>query len=173
MNVYFLRHASAGKSKADPEEDARRPLDEEGIEQAKLMGRVLKAIEIEVDVIVTSPLTRAKQTAKLAAQEMGCEVRVTTDDAMRPDATTEDFQRLLKKHDTSDSIIVVGHNPSQTEFLNSLVTGKEAGRIELKKGAVAKIGVNENENTLYWLITPKLVAQIQSATSSRPKIARK
>lgn len=173
MNVYFLRHASAGKSYPDPVEDERRPLDEEGVEQAKLMGRVLKSMEIEVDVIVTSPLTRAKQTAKLAAQAMDCEERVTTDDAMRPDASYEDFQQLLKKYETSDSMVVVGHNPSQAEFLNRLVNGYEETRIELKKGAAAKVEVKDGESTLCWLITPKVVSQIQSATSSRPKTARK
>src|SRR5512144_1603916 len=112
MNVYFLRHASAGKSKLNPKEDERRPLDDEGVEQAKLMGRVLKGMEVELEAIISSPLDRAKQTAKLAAQEMDNEQLVTTDDAMRPDATYEEFQQLLKKHSGSDSIMVVGHNPT-------------------------------------------------------------
>ena len=65
MLLYFLRHASAGKTMLNPKKDERRPLDDEGILQARYMGRLLANLDVQVDQIISSPLTRARQTASL------------------------------------------------------------------------------------------------------------
>ena len=62
MIVYFLRHASAGEHFTSPKKDEKRALDKEGIEQCGYIGRALAALEVQVDVIVSSPLKRCTQT---------------------------------------------------------------------------------------------------------------
>ena len=59
MLLYFLRHASAGKSMMNPKKDERRPLDEEGMLQARYVGRLLANLDVQVDQIISSPLKRA------------------------------------------------------------------------------------------------------------------
>ena len=76
MIVYFLRHASAGKAKADPAQDDQRPLDEPGIEQSMTMGRLLARLEPQVEEIISSPLQRARQTADSLARKLGLRVEV-------------------------------------------------------------------------------------------------
>src|SRR3954451_9901295 len=99
MDIYFLRHASAGDTKAPtPEEDEKRPLDAKGIEQSKLMGKMLAALEIEPDAIISSPLTRAVQTAELVAEQLKGQPSTTLDDSLRPDATYENFLDLLQHY---------------------------------------------------------------------------
>ena len=73
MLVYFLRHASAGQRKNNPQKDEKRPLDEDGIAQCGFVGRALAALETPVDAILSSPLKRAAQTASLVANELGYE----------------------------------------------------------------------------------------------------
>jgi phosphohistidine phosphatase len=173
--VYFLRHASAGQSLADPKKDEKRPLDDDGTIQSRYIGRALAASDITVDAIISSPLKRARQTATIVANELGFEQKIEVDGAMRPEATYAQFQALLKKYQAAESIIVVGHNPSMEQFLSRII-GRQghAAAIDLKKGAIAKVDVKRLEGTLQWCITPKLVGSIHSLTkSSLPKTSRK
>ncbi len=97
MIIYFLRHASAGQQKQNAAQDEKRPLDNDGIEQCRDMGRTLAAMNVDVDLVVSSPLKRATQTASLVANELGYEGKVHLDAALRPDASFEAFRRLLEK----------------------------------------------------------------------------
>src|ERR1039458_6362612 len=76
MNLYLMRHANAGLSRENPLLDARRSLVKEGKEQCILMARTLNALKIQVDVIVSSPLKRALQTAQLVGTEMGYDAQI-------------------------------------------------------------------------------------------------
>ena len=176
MTIYFLRHASAGKKMLNPRKDEKRPLDDEGILQTRYMGRMLAQLDVHVDHIVSSPLKRATQTASLAANELAFETPIETHDALRPAAGFEDFQQMLSGYKKSDAIIVVGHNPSFTEFLSkSISESTGAAQIEFKKGAVAKVELDGKTGTLQWLVTPKIARELQTALkkSSRPKTSRK
>jgi len=176
MIIYFLRHASAGQHVANPKKDEKRALDETGIEQCGYMGRALAALDSQVDVIVSSPLKRAAQTASLVANEMGYEGKLLFDDGLRPEATFADFRKLLDKHAKQESIMVVGHNPNLSEFVGRLIseTGCEAA-VDLKKGAVARVETTRNSGVLQWCITPRMVRSLYAAAaeSSRPKTSRK
>jgi phosphohistidine phosphatase len=176
MIIYFLRHASAGKTILDPKKDERRPLDEDGILQARYIGRLLANLDVQVDQIVSSPLKRARQTASLVANELAFEAAVQIEDALRPAAEFEQFQAMLSRYRKYEAIMVVGHNPSFTEFLSKTIsTGGGAAQIDFKKGAVVKVGMNGRSGTLQWLVTPKIARALQTSlkSSSRPKTSRK
>ena len=176
MLIYFLRHASAGKTILNPKKDERRPLDEEGILQARYVGRMLANLDVQVDQIISSPLKRARQTASLVANELAFEAAVQIDDALRPEAEFEQFQAMLARYKKYDAVMVVGHNPSFTAFLSkSISTGDGAAQIDFKKGAVARVEINGRAGTLHWLVTPKIARTLQTSlkSSSRPKTSRK
>jgi len=174
MIVYFVRHASAGKSIANPKRDEQRPLDEDGILQARYVGRLLANLDVQVEQIVSSPLKRARQTASLVANELAFETAVQIEDALRPEAEFEQFQAMLAHYKKYESIMVVGHNPSLTEFLIKSISAG-ATQIEFKKGSVAKVEMNGRTGSMQWLVTPKIARTIQASlkTSSRPKTSRK
>ena len=65
---------------------------------------------------------RATQTAAVVANEIDYEEKVVIDNALRPGATYEQFQELLGRYSRKDAIMVVGHNPTMTEFLNKLLS---------------------------------------------------
>lgn len=176
MIIYFLRHASAGEPVSNPKKDEKRALDESGVEQCGYVGRALAALDVQVDVIISSPLKRAAQTASLVGNEMGHEGKLQFEDALRPGASFADFRRMLDKYARRDAIMVVGHNPNLSEFLGRSIseTGCEAA-IDLKKGAVARMERSRNQASMMWCLTPKILRTLYAtaAESSRPKTSRK
>jgi len=176
MEIYFLRHANAGEPKLNPAKDEKRPLDELGIEQSHVVGRGLAAIKFEVDEIISSPLVRAAETAAIVAEEIGHADKIVLDDSLRPSATYDQFEQLLERHSGKSAILLVGHNPSMTEFVNRLVFGASVESIELKKGTVARVDrAADKPGILKWSMPPKVMRLLQqaSAKSSRPKTVSK
>lgn len=176
MTIYFLRHASAGKKMLNPKKDERRPLDEEGILQARYVGRLLASLDVQVEHIVSSPLKRALQTASLVANELAHEPAVRLEEALRPEGDYARFKEMLSRYRKYDAIIVVGHNPTESEFLSKTVSSiSGTAHIELKKGAVAKVELNGRNGRLEWLVTPKIARAVQTSlkASSQSKTSRK
>jgi phosphohistidine phosphatase len=178
MVIYFLRHASAGQKQfSDPANDEKRPIDKIGEGQSHDVGRAMAYIGVTANVVISSPLTRARQTAEIVAREVGYEEKVLLDDALRPEASFEQFKALLNRHKDKSSIMVVGHDPSMTDFVNRMLSGgAPMAAIEMKKGGVAKVEKElRRPAILRWLLTPKVVqrAQRSSASSSRPKTSLK
>jgi len=176
MFLYLLRHASAGQSLASAKKDEKRGLDKDGIEQCGYIGRALAAVGVQVEIIVSSPLKRAAQTASLVGNEMGHEGKLVMENALRPQASFSDFQKMLEKYARQDSMLLVGHNPNLREFLGRLISdsGCEAV-VDLKKGAVAKVEMRRNSGSLSWIFTPRILRALHAAAteSSRPKTSRK
>src|SRR6266487_4884817 len=110
MIIYFVRHASAGEQVSNPKKDEKRPLDADGIEQCGFIGRALAAINAQPDVIISSPLKRATQTASLVGNELGYEGKLQLEPALRPEASFVDFRQMLDKYARYEAVMVVGHN---------------------------------------------------------------
>jgi phosphohistidine phosphatase len=172
-----VRHANAGEPRLSPLKDEKRKLDKLGIEQSHDVGRALAALDLTVDAIISSPLRRAVQTASVVANEIGHEDKVILDNALKPGATYEHFLELLARHSRKDAILVVGHNPSMTEFVNKLLAGGRAFQgVEMKKGTVVRVDrAGRKPAVLKWCMPPKVVRSIQqaSASNSRPKTVSK
>src|ERR1700754_701991 len=97
MNLYFLRHASAGLRRPNPLLDIKRPLDKDGKRQCLHLAHVLSALKIQFDLIVSSPLKRSLQTASLIGTETGYESQILLSNALAPEATFDDFQKMLSE----------------------------------------------------------------------------
>ena len=176
MTIYILRHASAGQSLANAKKDEKRALDNDGIEQCGYVGRALATLDAQVDVIISSPLKRATQTASLVGNEMGYEGKLQIENALRPEATFADFRRLLEKYSAQEAVMVVGHNPNLSQFLGGVISENSCeASIDLKKGAVARVDMRRTSGTLLWCLTPKTLRTLHAAAveSSRPKTSRK
>ena len=176
MDIYFLRHASAGQYSPGSNDD-KRPIDKTGEQQSHDVGRALAGLDLKFDTIISSPLTRAMQTATIVAAELGHKDKIVTDDALRPEANCGHLEDLLARYAKTKVILLVGHNPSMTEFLTQLLAGGDSAEfIDFKKGAAAKVErVDRQPAVLKWCLTPKVVRAIQqaSASSSRPKTVSK
>lgn len=176
MNLYLLRHANAGQRRANAELDLKRPLDKEGKQQCLLIGSVLSALKVQFDCIVSSPLKRALQTASLVGTEVGYEQRILVSPAMSPAGTWREFQTLLSGLSGHEDVLLVGHNPNITQYLNSLLCASATvAPIRMRKGAIAKLDMNRQTGRLQWLFDPRLIRAVQTSSvkRSRPKTSRK
>lgn len=182
MNLYILRHASAGTRRVNPLLDVKRPLDKDGKKHALYLAYVLNAMNVTFDLVVSSPLKRSLQTAQMVATETGYEANVLISNALAPAANYAQFQRLLRECEGRENVLVVGHNPNLTAFLGYLIApampaseNPDNARVRLRKGSLARLSVQRGPATLQWLIDPRVVRSLYttSTKSSRRKISRK
>jgi phosphohistidine phosphatase len=140
-----------------------------------LMARVLSALKVQVDVVVSSPLKRALQTAQFVATELGFESKVEICNSLAPDADYAAFQDMLARYAEREGVLAVGHNPNMFQFMGRLVTGNGGANLRMRKAAVARIDLERHPPQLQWIIDPRMARSIYSsvAKSSRPKTSRK
>ena len=186
MNLYILRHASAGVRRANPLLDVRRPLDKEGKEHCLRLAQVLNSLKVTFDLVVSSPLKRSLQTAQLVATETGYETQILLSKALAPEAAFADFQALLQEVSDRENLLVVGHSPNLQMFTGALLAGTSDGvaperipQVRLRKGSIARLsivrGTQRNPVTLTSLLDPRTVRSLYatSTKSSRRKTSRK
>ena len=175
MNLYLMRHANAGLARENPKLDSKRGLIKEGKEQCMLMARVLSALKVQIDVIVSSPLKRAQQTAQFVGTELGYDAKVLIDPSLGMDGDYANFQAMVGKYANREGVLVVGHNPNMFQFLGRMVTGNGGASIRMRKASIACINMEQHPPRLQWLLDPRICRQIYAsvAKNSRPKTSRK
>jgi phosphohistidine phosphatase len=177
MNLYILRHASAGLRRTNPLLDVKRPLDKEGKKHSLQLAYVLNALNIQFDLIISSPLKRSLQTAAMIGTETGYEAPIQQSEALAPSASVKDFLKLLRGISNHENVLVVGHNPNLTTFLGSLLVPASSpeAKIRLRKGSIARVVLTRGPATLQTLLDPRTVRALYatSTKSSRRKISRK
>lgn len=150
--LYFLRHGPAASATTWNGDDADRPLTSPGRKRVKCLVDMLARGEVAVDLIATSPLLRAQQTAEVAAKAFGAPVVI--DDRLAPGFSAEGLAGILDRYSEHTAIMIVGHEPSFSAVLSETIGG---GSIVVRKGAVARVdltGVNPAAGELGWLVTP-------------------
>ena len=177
MNLFILRHASAGMRRPNPLLDSKRPLDKEGKKHCLQLAHVLNALDIQFDLIVSSPLKRCLQTASLVGTETGYEAPILNSTALAPEAGLKDFQKLLREYSDRENLLVVGHNPNLTNFLGALLVPSSSpeAKVRLRKGSLARVLLTRGPGTLQGLLDPRTVRALYatSTKSSRRKTSRK
>src|ERR1700735_3127890 len=159
MNLYILRHASAGLRRPNPSLDLKRPLDKKGKKQCLQLAHVLNALDIQFDLVVSSPLKRCLQTASFVANETGYEAPILNSSALAPEAALKDFQKLLRENSDRENLLVVGHNPNLTNFLGVLLVpaSSSPAQIRLRKGSIARLSLTRGPATLQAMLDPRVV----------------
>ena len=169
MNLYILRHASAGTRRANPLIDVKRPLDKEGKGQCLLLGVYLNALRVQFDLVVSSPLKRALQTASLVGTEVGFDGGIKVSEALAPEASLRAFHALVNELEGHENVLLVGHNPNLPQFLASLLLngGSVPGRavIRLRKGALARVDFSRRPGTLHSLVDPRILRNVYVNTN--------
>lgn len=160
MNCYFLRHGIA----VEPDEwtgpDFDRPLTQEGIERMKCEARAIADLSLRLDVIVTSPLLRARQTAEIVADRLKLRDEIVEDERLADGFDARRLSEILGEHDKAEAIMLVGHEPTMSATIGRLIGD---AKIELKKAALAGValsGASAARGKLICLIPPKVLTQL-------------
>ena len=155
MIVYFLRHGKAGQPRAT--NDDARELTDKGREALRRAAPLWRRLNLRPDVVLTSPLPRAAQTAQLFCEAIGG--TPVADDRLRPGASWGDLARAMAAHPDARRVMFVGHEPDLSSAIVEL-TG--AASVRMRKGGVACLefyGVPEPAGgEIAWLIDPDLYA---------------
>jgi phosphohistidine phosphatase len=152
MELYFLRHGIAADVGPEGSGDAGRPLTAEGIEKMKEAARGLRRLGVRPDVLLSSPLVRARQTAEIVRRAFGLESRLV--EALAPGCDIARLRDLLGEYRSAEGVMVVGHEPDFSTLVGLLTGGS---RVQLKKGGLARVDletVDEGAGTLVWLLPP-------------------
>ncbi len=177
MNLYILRHASAGVRRPNPILDLKRPLDKDGKNHCLHLAHVLNSLRVQFDIILSSPLKRSLQTASLIGTETGYESRILLSKALAPEATLPEFHKLLHEYAAFENVLVVGHNPNLSRFLSALLVPSSAAQptVRLRKGSLARLNFTRGPASLQLLLDPRTVRALYatSTKSSLRKTSRK
>lgn len=161
LKIYILRHGDAGDPVPGP--DDIRELTAKGRAQAHAAGSLLERIGGGIEVVLSSPLRRALQTARIAADLLTDMPEVRVCESLVCGARFWDFQSEILRSGCN-VVLVVGHQPDLGELIHQL-TGAHT---TLKKGALARIlcdAVQPGVGLLDWLVPPRL---LERAFSSDP-----
>ena len=153
MILYFLRHGKAG-SPRERDDDARE-LTRGGVEALRSAAPLWRRLNLRPDVVLSSPLTRALQTAQLFCEAIGG--TPVTDDRLRPGASWGDLARAMAAHADARRVMFVGHEPDLSSAVCEL-TG--AASVRMRKGGLACVefyGIPEpGGGEVAWLLDPDL-----------------
>jgi phosphohistidine phosphatase len=160
MKLYILRHGEAADHGDPRYKENERPLTPKGIQRTRQLAHALRENEISFDVIFSSPLTRAKETAEIVARGLKKKVELT--DTLTPSGSMGKLvEEINHIHPLPKSVLLVGHEPYLSVFISLLCTGGMDLPIKLKKGALCRIEVETLTNgkcaVLEWLLQPRLI----------------
>ena len=149
MQLYFLRHGEADWPHWTRPDD-ERPLTDFGKKEVRQVVNFLDRLKVKPNLVVTSPLPRALQTAEVAAGQLKTKLR--QDEALEPGFGISELRALLKRHG-SKVLMLVGHEPDFTSVISAL-TGAS---LKLSKAGVVLVDFDpETEKArLLWLFPPK------------------
>lgn len=161
IELFLIRHAVAAERGPDHPDDTTRPLTAEGIERFRRAVTGLRALGVGIDLVLSSPYTRARETAELLAAGLRPKPRVVLVEALAPGHRPAHVAAAVEQHvgagRGTSRVALVGHEPDLGELAARLLGAK--GRVEFKKGAVCRIDVDRampaGPGTLRWLLPPR------------------
>jgi phosphohistidine phosphatase len=143
MRLILIRHAKAGDRDAwhrAGKEDFDRPLTPAGKKQFKAAAKGLQKLVEKIDVLATSPLVRARQTAEIvfaAYRDRPEFLELEILSGEHPAAKLSQWLKSLNKH--AEAVACVGHEPDLSHFAGYFAAGEEKEIVEMKKGGVCVI----------------------------------
>ena len=164
--LYIMRHGLAvARGSIGFADDAQRPLQPEGKDKMQEIAEGLKRVGLELDWVVSSPLVRAVETARIVAESLASSAAVDVCDAMRPGGSPEEVIAFLAKRPSRTRVLVVGHEPDLSELAARLIGAGSHANLGFKKGGCCMISFEEfpprNPGQLTWWLTPRLLRKLR------------
>ena len=161
MELYILRHGDAvDRATGGYARDEERPLTERGREEARLAGRALAALGVRLDLLLTSPLVRARETAELVAEAVRPRRGPLGSAALAPGARPEVVLAALHEAGDARAALLVGHMPDLGELVGWLVWGQADLAVPLRTGGLCRVDLPDQPapgtGDLRWLLPPRL-----------------
>jgi phosphohistidine phosphatase len=159
MDLYIIRHGIAVEAGAPGfEHDSQRPLTEKGREKMQSIATGLRALGVDFDQILSSPYLRAWETAKILADVFKIKDKLAFSEYLVPmDFVEQLIDEIIEKYPVG-SLAVVGHEPTLSALISTLLAGNPDLMINMKKGGVCCLKLDlqgrERRAMLEWLLNP-------------------
>lgn len=160
MKLVIFRHGPAGDPQeweAKGKDDRLRPLTPKGKKEVRKAAAGLIELVPEFDVLASSPLVRAAQTADILAAEYDIEVEGL--DVLAPERDPDEVMPWLRRQDPAAIVALVGHEPHLSTLVGYLLINQRTSFVDLKKGGACLIeladGPRPGHGTLQWLLTDR------------------
>ena len=161
--LYFIRHGVAEERGDAWPDDAKRPLTDDGVTRLRKGLRGLRRAGVGFDVVLTSPLVRARQTADIVASAMEPRPPIFVAESLAPGGTYASLMTEIEKYAKRGRIALVGHEPDLGEVTARLIGARQP--IEYRKGGVCRVdyaaGSSPVPGALRWFLPPKLMRRLR------------
>ncbi len=153
----FVRHGDAGKRSQTKLLDESRSLTKKGVKQIASLSASLKEWEVPLELIVTSPLARAKETAEILSASLRKPVEIFP--LLKPEGNSNTVGQALLKEFKKINLCLVGHEPQLSHLISWFLTKREDSFIDLKKGGAALLekNIEEGRIALQWCLSPQQI----------------
>ena len=165
VDLYILRHGDAEPLGLESQDDAERSLTSEGLEIMTRAGQGMRRMGITLDVLLSSPKKRARQTAQIVHEELSLVAPITFSDSIATGSWEELLVQVdsvithLNKQNVGAGVMIVGHEPYLGQLIGTLVTGVSSCLTELVPGSLCKLRLTEIAHrqvaTMHWMLTPE------------------
>lgn len=157
MKIYILRHGEAEKYTPT---DFDRKLTEQGEADSKNVGLFCAKTNIYFTHIFVSPFTRAKQTARLVAEQLP-PAPIEETDFLTPNADPKNLFNLLRSFTGESRVLCVTHEPFASTCISTLISGTESSHVVMKPASLACVETDgppaRGNGTLLWLLNEHLM----------------
>jgi phosphohistidine phosphatase len=158
MDLYILRHGKAEPYGQGYPSDHLRPLTPKGRKRTKLSVKGMKTANVDVDLIVSSPILRARQTAEIVHKGLGLVEPIEFSDTLASGSVTG-IVSAVEAHSSLNGVMLVGHEPTLSELISTMASGTYQTALNLKPGGLCKLNVTAIRlgqcATIEWFVTPK------------------
>lgn len=167
MELFILRHGEAGQRSTSSASDRKRALTSTGKLEISEIAKALKIIGLKFDLILTSPLKRAYDTATIVSKVFNIVNKVQVWDELAPEGQKTDLYRKISELKEEYIVLMVGHQPLLGEIANDMIhKGKSSPcNLVLKKGGIMRIRLltrgNVPRGELRWLMSPGLLRNVK------------
>jgi phosphohistidine phosphatase len=163
LELYLIRHGRASERGPEWPDDSKRPLTSDGLSKLRREARGLRALDAAFDVIVTSPLVRARQTADVFAEVLAVKAPIVSADALAPAGTPAAVIQEIARHARKGRVALVGHEPNLGELAAQLIHARSP--LSFKKGGVCRIDFEDappkGAGSLVWFLPPKVLRKLK------------
>ena len=160
MQLYLFRHGIAENGRPGGS-DADRALTPDGKKKLREVLRVAQQAGVGPTLILTSPYTRAVETAEIAAEVLGYKNKLLRTNALTPDSSPRDVWQEIRTHKDAGQLLLASHEPLLSQCVAYLLAAPSLA-VDMKKGGMVRIDLErfgpEPSGLLKWYLVPRLAA---------------
>ncbi len=165
MTLYVVRHGQAAPLGDAVRRDAERPLTDQGVADAALIGTALVRLDPGISLVLCSSFLRSRQTAEKLAAQFPVPPEIRERESLSPGVRPVVLIAELQAVPSDSSLVVVGHQPDLGIFISHVFQGETPAPIDLPPAAVACLrfaGDPRSDASLRWLLNPDMLRKLLS-----------